>query len=189
MHNMQHIAGGVVYNLKTDKIAVVNQNNDSWSLPKGHIEAAESPRETALREIWEETGIPSEKLQEVSPLGFYERLKIKKHPGDPDQPRSITLYLYATEHADLAPHDPANPRALWLSTEEVPTYLTHPKDKEFFIHILPTVRQRIENFRNPKPKVVEVPSEDKKAGSSDAIAPNESEDEHGHQHEKVAPRF
>ena len=51
------IAGGIVLN-QDQKVAVVNQNNDSWSLPKGHIEKGESSIIAARREIAEETGIP-----------------------------------------------------------------------------------------------------------------------------------
>lgn len=38
-----------------------------WSLPKGHIERGETPEETAVREVAEETGILGEV---VAPLGI-----------------------------------------------------------------------------------------------------------------------
>lgn len=183
MQDMKHIAGGVVYNLKTDKIVVVNQNNDSWSLPKGHIEGSESPRETAIREIWEETGIPFEKLTEVAPLGFYERTRIKKHASDPNELRSITLYLYTTEHDELAPHDPQNPRAIWVAPFDVASQLTHPKDKEFFAHSLAMILRRIENIKNPPPTPPPAP-----VAAILTPTSNESEEEHGHQHEKTEPK-
>jgi 8-oxo-dGTP pyrophosphatase MutT (NUDIX family) len=37
-------------------------NNTYWTLPKGHPEAGESPQETALRELREETGLVPQKL-------------------------------------------------------------------------------------------------------------------------------
>jgi 8-oxo-dGTP pyrophosphatase MutT (NUDIX family) len=40
----------------------------SWSLPKGLVEAGESPEETAIREISEEVGIPVERLRLRAPL-------------------------------------------------------------------------------------------------------------------------
>lgn len=175
---MKHIAGGVIYNLATNKIAVVNQNNDSWSLPKGHVEANEAPRDAALREIWEETGIPHSKLTEIAPLGFYERTKIKRSPEDPDKPRTITLYLYTTTHEELAPHDAANPRAIWVDPESVSAILTHPKDKTFFDHSLPLIKRYIERVQNSSSSATETTSE--KFHNN----PNISEEEHGHQHER-----
>ncbi len=54
-------AGGLVYKKSTDKtlFLFVNalKNPNEWVLPKGHIEAEENWKETAVREIWEETGV------------------------------------------------------------------------------------------------------------------------------------
>ena len=49
-------AGGIIIN-QFNKIAIVNQNYDSWSLPKGHIDKGETAIDAAIREIYEETGI------------------------------------------------------------------------------------------------------------------------------------
>lgn len=53
-------AGGVVYR-KTDKGAVeillIQDAKDRWTIPKGHIEEGESAKETAVREVGEETGL------------------------------------------------------------------------------------------------------------------------------------
>ena len=66
-------AGGVVLNAKGE-VLVVNQNNNSWSLPKGHIDPGEAPLEAARREIEEESGVS--RLEFVRELGTYERYKI-----------------------------------------------------------------------------------------------------------------
>ena len=41
---------------------------DAWSLPKGNLEAGESPENAALREVAEETGLPRERLDLRGPL-------------------------------------------------------------------------------------------------------------------------
>ena len=49
-------AGGIIVN-EYKEVVIVNQNHDSWSLPKGHVEDNETFLETAKREIYEETGL------------------------------------------------------------------------------------------------------------------------------------
>ncbi len=42
-----------------------------WSLPKGHIESGESPEDTAVREVAEETGIVGEILAPLGVIDFW----------------------------------------------------------------------------------------------------------------------
>jgi bis(5'-nucleosidyl)-tetraphosphatase len=53
-------AFGVIPYRKTEKgfeVLMVEQKKNTWSFPKGHREGHETPKETALRECKEETGI------------------------------------------------------------------------------------------------------------------------------------
>lgn len=53
-------AGGVVFRKRAASIEYLvvqaSQDKSQWVLPKGHIEPGEDPRETAVREVKEETG-------------------------------------------------------------------------------------------------------------------------------------
>ena len=71
--NKTYCAGGVVINPDFG-IVVVNQNYDSWSLPKGHVDPGETILEAAKREIYEESGV--KQLDYIRELGCYERFKI-----------------------------------------------------------------------------------------------------------------
>ncbi|MDO8521611.1 MAG: NUDIX domain-containing protein [bacterium] len=128
---MVKIAGGIVWNPKLG-IVVVNQNHNSWSLPKGHVERGEELLPAAMREIREETGIPEKKLSVLGKLATYERDRIRRNPGDTPQLREITLFLFTTKHEKLAPEDPMNPEARWIPVSKVSALLTHPKDKAIF---------------------------------------------------------
>lgn len=49
-----------------DGLIFAGQRKDSpvaaWQMPQGGIEADEKPRDAALRELWEETGVPSDRV-------------------------------------------------------------------------------------------------------------------------------
>lgn len=64
-------SGGIVFrrNASTGKteILLIQDAKDRWTIPKGHVEPGEEPRETAEREINEETGL--EKMKVYSWLG------------------------------------------------------------------------------------------------------------------------
>ncbi len=47
--------GAVIEN--DGKILMIFQNNGFWGFPKGHVEKDETEAETAIREIFEETGL------------------------------------------------------------------------------------------------------------------------------------
>lgn len=58
--DVSEAAGGVVWRrTETDVelLLVYRQQFDDWSLPKGGVEGRESPRQAALREVVEETGV------------------------------------------------------------------------------------------------------------------------------------
>ena len=127
-------AGGIVLS-KEGLVLVVNQNNNSWSLPKGHIDEGEEKLEAAIREIYEESGI--KKLQFIKELGSYERHRISLDGrDDKSELKTIYMFLFKTEEEILKPIDPANPEARWLKKEEVSNLLTHKKDKEFFLKVV-----------------------------------------------------
>ena len=53
--------GGILFRVREDGVieylVLYQHRSGTWSVPKGHIAAGESERETALREIYEETGL------------------------------------------------------------------------------------------------------------------------------------
>ena len=123
-------AGGVVIN-SLNQVAIVNQNYDSWSLPKGHIDLGETPLEAAKREIYEETGITD--LLYVKELGSYNRYRIGLDGEDDlSELKTIYIFLFKSDMKNLNPIDSDNPIAKWVNYNDVQNYLTHKKDIIFF---------------------------------------------------------
>ena len=123
-------SGGVVIN-ENKGIVIVNQNNDSWSLPKGHVEVNESFLAAAKREIFEESGLQYIRL--IKSLGSYDRYRIGlTGEDDKTELKTIHMFLFTTKENNLQPLDPLNPEAIWASISTAKKLLTHQKDKEFF---------------------------------------------------------
>lgn len=129
-----HSAGGVVLNPKGE-VLIVRQRDGSWSLPKGHIQEGEDPKAAAIREIKEETGLAD--FTPVKILGSYSRYSLAETGGnDTSKLKRITFYLFITKETALRPADPRNPEARWVAKGDVASFLTHPKDQEFFTGVL-----------------------------------------------------
>lgn len=57
-------AGIIIFYFKTQKpeFLLLQDKNDNWSLPKGHVEKNETLEKAALREVKEETGLKIKEL-------------------------------------------------------------------------------------------------------------------------------
>ena len=135
-------AGGIIIN-KEGEIVLVEQHGNSWSFPKGGIEAGESELDAAVREIYEETGLKNVDL--VENLGSYERYSLGPDGvGEVSEwgLRRRTLFLFTTEAtaADFKPIDDEATQVGYFTFEQAVALLTHPKDKEFLI----SVRAKVE---------------------------------------------
>jgi ADP-ribose pyrophosphatase YjhB (NUDIX family) len=68
-------AGGVVLDAEQAKVVLIGRLDRRgrllWSLPKGHIEEGETPEQTAVREVAEETGISSEVLRPLGTIDYW----------------------------------------------------------------------------------------------------------------------
>ncbi len=82
-------SGGMVFrrNKKNNEIEIllIQDAKDRWTIPKGHIEEGETAKETAEREIGEETG-----LQEMNVLNWLGKINFRYR-------RATSLVLMTTE--------------------------------------------------------------------------------------------
>ncbi len=71
-----HAAGCVIFRATPDglRVLVIFDQYGQWTFPKGHLEAGETSAATAVREVFEETGIHGELGALVQTI-FYDVIK------------------------------------------------------------------------------------------------------------------
>lgn len=66
---MKHEKSCGIVVFKDNKVLLVHHNLGHWGFPKGHVELDETDEETAMREVFEETGISASIID-----GFKEKI-------------------------------------------------------------------------------------------------------------------
>lgn len=69
--------------IKGWQVLLVQHGKGHWSFPKGHPESGETPQETAIRELQEETGLTVDKFISDEPISenyffFFQKQRIYK---------------------------------------------------------------------------------------------------------------
>jgi ADP-ribose pyrophosphatase YjhB (NUDIX family) len=122
-------AGGLVTNQRGDFLLI--KRDGLWDLPKGHQEAGEDIKVTAMREVQEETGVDKLKLRDLIVI------------TDHCYKRNGIWHLKHTWWFDMLYTDPVNltpqreediTKAVWVAKSSLPPYLknTYPSIQEVF---------------------------------------------------------
>ena len=98
---MEKSCGAVVINREDEETRYLLIANPAgiWGFPKGHMEAGETERETALREIREETGLDVQFLGEFRAADAHALVR----EGRPDVTKQITYFLAEYERQAFTP--------------------------------------------------------------------------------------
>lgn len=126
-------AGGVAIKVEDGVayVACIGRRNRAgrleWCLPKGHIEAGETPEIAAIREVAEETGIDSEIVQPLGIIDYWftgddRRVHKKVHH----------FLLEALGGEITTENDPDREAevAAWLRIDELGTKLAFPNERK-----------------------------------------------------------
>ena len=90
-------AGGVV--IFGNAILLLKKFNGDWVLPKGKVEKGENIRDTALREVFEESGVKAEIIKYAGMVHYtYKSLKQNKTVY-----KTVHWYLMKTNSMDSVP--------------------------------------------------------------------------------------
>lgn len=87
------VAAGVLLMTRSEpKQFLLMRHPDRWDLPKGHAEPGETPRQTAVREMTEETGLSLNEVQLDSDFEFVLEYAVR-YP-DQIEPRTKRVYYF-----------------------------------------------------------------------------------------------
>ncbi len=119
-------AGGIVFNNQGQVLITQHSQNKHWSFPKGLIDAGQTTKEAALREVREEGGVEAEILDKVGYSKYvytFNNEKIFK---------VVTYFLMKYISGNIEDHDFEVEESGWFSPEDALKHLSFSQDKTLF---------------------------------------------------------
>ncbi len=127
---LEFSAGGIVYKKENGEVFVLvsqHSGHHGWVFPKGRIGdhiKNEGKKETAVREVEEETGVKGKIIESLKPIVYWyvwEGKRTKK-----------TVYYFLMEYisGDITKHDWEMENVEWILKKDIEKRLTYPSDKK-----------------------------------------------------------
>jgi mutator protein MutT len=120
-------AGGVVLDAQQANVALIGRLDRRgrllWSLPKGHIEEGETPEQTAVREVAEETGISSRVLRPLGTIDYWfvaDNRRIHK---------TVHHFLLQATDGELSDADVEVTEVAWVALDELDERLAYADER------------------------------------------------------------
>ncbi len=103
----------------------------SWSLPKGTPDGDETPAQTAVREVREETGLEVRILETVGDIHYrFVRDGRRIH-------KTVHYYLMEPTGGDIADHDHEFEEVRWFGIGEAEAVMRFPTERDILTRALP----------------------------------------------------
>jgi len=106
-----------------------------WSLPKGHIEAGETPAQTAVREVSEETGITGRVVGELGTIDFWfvaDGRRVHK---------TVHHYLLLAEGGELSDADIEVTEVAWVPLDALGDRLAYDDERRLVAKVSELLEQ------------------------------------------------
>lgn len=101
-------------------LVVFEAYSQCWSLPKGHMEAGETEEQTALRELFEETGLTA--ALDTGRRAVIEYALTREYPRSPTPRKQVVIFSGQAEGIPKAQEGEIQ-RCKWVTAGELKDYL------------------------------------------------------------------
>jgi 8-oxo-dGTP pyrophosphatase MutT (NUDIX family) len=124
----EHSAGGVV--VRDGECVVIVPTRRAadglpvLALPKGHIDAGETPAQAAQREVREEAGVATRLTAELGEVRYWYMRNGRRIA------KRVDFFLFEYLDGDVADHDHEVEDARWMSLEEAARSLTYEGERQ-----------------------------------------------------------
>ena len=115
--------GCIVIDDIDNKVLIVKQRAGHWGFPKGRMEKNETERETALREVKEETNLDVEIIGEKT---FKDQYKTKRGI------KEVVFFIAKKIGGEIKPQIKEIQEIKWVHYQYALKFLTHNSTKEIF---------------------------------------------------------
>ena len=119
---MEKSCGAIIFN--EGKVLVVKQTSGFYGFPKGHVEIGETEKETAIREIKEETGLD---IKIISDKRYTQSYIVKENVH-----KDVVFFLASIENNNEKRQVEEIEEILWIDINEVENVLTYDSLKELW---------------------------------------------------------
>lgn len=120
--------GALVYRRTKGQIELLllkNRYGGHWSFPKGHVEGSETERQTALREVKEETG-----LDILLQSGF--RHMVEYYP-EPNIKKQVVYFLGEAQSSAVKMQEEEISRIIWTEIHKAYHMVSFKNDKHLIL--------------------------------------------------------